>query len=367
MNELEKWKQDVYKYFRNKYFMSNPDNWDELAQKAAEEYIQKNAPKQSNTPQEIYGTGTLPELVVTPTGNATTTYSSEVSETDPEYQKYKQDQLQKSYELGSQVSSAMNEAGNGIKEWGEFGLRVLPIVGTVYDIGDAIKDPTALNIGLASASVLGDALSIFGVGEGINTAIAATKAGKKVATATRAFEQAQKGAQKAREIYEKAYKYYKKLEDNLTSITLLSGNNMQITNAARKLNQAREQLHSAEENLIKSYRAYDGSGFPVVTKKLNLPNSQGSVNLEDVYQRTKNFHGNGGAEEALNSASNVYKNSRKRLPSTTEKVVIPLVSPIMHANINKYKVDPQIFDEEKQQKVTSNKYGGKLNYLKHYK
>lgn len=91
MNELEKWKQDVYKYFRNKYFMSNPDNWEELAQKAAEEYIQKNAPKQSNTTQEIYEAGTLPELVVTPKGNATTTYSSEVSETDPEYQKYKQE------------------------------------------------------------------------------------------------------------------------------------------------------------------------------------------------------------------------------------------------------------------------------------
>lgn len=119
--QIAKWKQEVLKHFQQQYFMSHPDNWQELAQKAADEYIQKNLPKNQpvSSNQEIQVTPSNDNVQpssadvqseVTPT----ITYSSEISKLDPEYQNYKKKQQQESYKLGSEVSHSMNEAGNTI-------------------------------------------------------------------------------------------------------------------------------------------------------------------------------------------------------------------------------------------------------------
>lgn len=60
-NEIAR-RDGILKYYRSKFFMSNPDNYEELAQKATEEYL-KSHPVDTTT--EITTEETLPEIVVT--------------------------------------------------------------------------------------------------------------------------------------------------------------------------------------------------------------------------------------------------------------------------------------------------------------
>ena len=52
----------------------------------------------------------------------------------------------------------------------------IPIYGTYKTIKDAYKEPTPFNLGTAALSTIGDALSVFGLGHGINAAVASSKA-----------------------------------------------------------------------------------------------------------------------------------------------------------------------------------------------
>lgn len=60
MEDLEKWKEQLQRYYNNKFFMTNPNNWQELANAAVEKDYQKELQRRNTS-------NTLPEVTVTAT------------------------------------------------------------------------------------------------------------------------------------------------------------------------------------------------------------------------------------------------------------------------------------------------------------
>ena len=98
---------------------------------------------------------------------------------------------------------------------------MIPIYGTYRSIKDAIAEPTWQNIGLAGASALGDALTVFGVGAGIKGGVAAARAGKVASSLSKAANTAHATASNIARISEGATKAATKTKQAVNAATLL--------------------------------------------------------------------------------------------------------------------------------------------------
>lgn len=98
---------------------------------------------------------------------------------------------------------------------------MIPIYGTYRSIKDAIAEPTWQNIGLAGASALGDALTVFGVGAGIKSGVAGARAAKAARTLAKAADAAHATASNIARISDGATKAATKTKQAVNAATLL--------------------------------------------------------------------------------------------------------------------------------------------------
>lgn len=97
---MEEYRKQLQKYYNSKYFMSNPDNWQELANQA----VARDLAKYQANQEQLYKGDILDEIVVTPKSTSVIKYTPAVeTDQDPGYtkfmsgQRYYADQDHKNY------------------------------------------------------------------------------------------------------------------------------------------------------------------------------------------------------------------------------------------------------------------------------
>lgn len=110
MPDLEQWKKELQLYYNDKYFMSNPDNWQELANTAVERDYQAEVQKRNKS-------NTLPEVTVTAkrTPTYTRVFSPEWSTQDiKDANSATKAEQEASKQIANSVRNKMNDVGNAI-------------------------------------------------------------------------------------------------------------------------------------------------------------------------------------------------------------------------------------------------------------
>ena len=238
---------------------------------------------------------------------------------------------------------------------GEIGKRMIPVYGTYLDWKDFAKNPTFRNGALAAASTVGDALTIFGVGSGIKAGVAAAKAADKVSDAMKIYEAAHKTATNARSAYQTANSAFNKATNRATATSLAGGNQTQVIAAQKKVNTARQAVQEAANNYKTAQQALDGT---IPTLKTTTQTTPGGATfttktLQTSYPSTYKYGQD--AKTALERAQGSLQSTREALPTTTEKIALPLGNIAIHGAITGISGT-----EPKQQ-------GGTINYLNLFK
>ena len=183
--QLSKYKSDLYKYYSNKYFMTNPNDWQRLAQRDTDRDYNKYLSSLQN--QETFNGGSLDGITVTPQGTTRTTtpqFNSNIEKTDPDvYHGPTEEEKAQTNELIRDIHSATDKWGKGL------GLTMTAGAGLGVAAG-AMPYLSYLAPGTAGGNFIGNAAKDMLLYEGFNH-------GTKALTGTTLGDQIRLGLDKA--------------------------------------------------------------------------------------------------------------------------------------------------------------------------
>lgn len=180
------------------------------------------------------------------------------------------------------------QEGNIIWDSGKY---LIPIVGTYYSIKDAVNDPSWKNVGLAGLSVLGDAASIFGVGELAKAGVGAIKAGKTL----KAMKPAIQAVEETNKIASRAANTYNKARQATNAVSLMNDLNSPMSTVvkmAKKEDAARAAFQAATKNADNAYNYWDG--LQLLYNKQRVP-----INKDAVTAGITGFVSTNAAQQAI--------------------------------------------------------------------
>lgn len=192
----------------------------------------------------------------------------------------------------------------------------VPLWGTALTYRDLIKDPSWENAAWAGLSTVGDAASIFGVGELLNAYVAQQKTAKALKTAQTAYETAHATASAAAKEAVAAGKTANRA-NAVKALKPGSGD------AAIEALVAENKANKAAQTYLDAEKALNGYGTAV--KSTPLPSNNG------VLQRTKLVAGRGdnvagtwkqGAEGVLDAAQNANAQAQQGLRAVAVKAPV---------------------------------------------
>lgn len=189
----------------------------------------------------------------------------------------------------------------------------VPLWGTALTYRDLIKDPSWENAGWAALSTVGDASSIFGVGELLNAYVAEQKTAKSLKAAQTAYETAHAATNAA---YKEATAAAKAANKANAVKALKPGSG----DAAIEALLADNKANKAAEAYLDAQKALDGYG--VGTKTTQLPAGSGVLKRPSlVAGKGENITGTWkqGAEGVLDAAQNASSQAQQGLRTAAIK------------------------------------------------
>lgn len=238
----------------------------------------------------------------------------------------------------------------------------VPLWGTALTYRDLVKDPSWENAGWAALSTVGDAASIFGVGELLNAYVAKQKTAKALKAAQTAYETAHAATNAA---YKEASVAAKAANKAHAVKALKPGSG----DAAIEALLADNKANKAAETYLEAQKALDGYG--VGTKTTQLPAGSGGLKRPSlVAGKGENIAGTWkqGAEGVLDAAQNAYDQATQWYRTAAVKAPLYQV-------INAESKIPVVYTKYAQQEEIpelnvisySRKHGGSLNYFNYFK